>query len=417
MSQKELDQVAIFEVLKDKTMKQSKAAVILNLSTRQVKRKLKKYRLSGAAGLVHGSRGKPSNHRLDEGLIAQALDIVKQHYADFTPTFASEKLRENHHLVINSETLRLKMIKAGLWQPWQRRIKHRGWRERRACLGELVILDGSDHSWFEDRAPRCTALAFIDDATSKLLRLELVKQEANIPVMQATKSYLNEYGRPLTFYMDKGKVFRVNIHNPDEDKLTQYRRCLEELNIQTIYAHSPQAKGRVERVFNTLQDRLVKELRLRNINTIKEANRYIENDYLGRHNQKFAVAPREPSDLHRKLVGFNLDEIFTIKEPRMLTNDFTLRYRNHWLQLERQQKTLVFPGNGITVVTNLKGEISLKLRRTILTYHEIPKPTVRQIAPVLKPVRKPTKPWVPAVDHPWRKYTINHQPKVTFLNC
>lgn len=417
MSQKELDQIAIFKALEGKAMKQSQAAAILNLSIRQVKRKLKKYRLGGVASLVHGSRGKPGNHRLNETLVNQALTLVGTYYADFTPTFASEKLWENHHLVINSETLRLKMITAGLWNPWQRRIKHRSWRERRACLGELVILDGSDHSWFEYRAPRCAALAFIDDATSKLLRLELVKQEANIPVMQATKSYLNEYGRPLTFYMDKGKVFRVNIHNQDEDKLTQYRRCLEELNIQTIYAHSPQAKGRVERVFNTLQDRLIKELRLRGINTIKEANLYIEKEYLRQHNQKFAVTPREPHDLHRSLVGFNLNEIFTIREPRVLTNDFTLRYRNRWFQLERQQKTLVFPGNEITVVTDLGGDISLRLRRTILTYQEIPKPIFKRSKPVSKLVKKTTKPWVPAVDHPWRQYTINHQPKVTFLNC
>lgn len=410
MSKKEINQIPVFEDLKKKIIKQKHAAQLLGLSIWQIKRKLKNYRRLGAKSLVHANRGKSGNRCLNPALIKQALSLIENRYPDFAPTFASEKLEEIHGLVINRETLRLKMIGAGLWLSKQKKVKHREWRERKACFGELVQLDGSPHRWLEDRAPVCTLLAFIDDATSQILYLEFVNGETTEALMKATKAYLEQCGRPLELYVDRGKVFKVNLNNPDDDKITQYRRSLNELDIKVTYARSPQAKGRIERLFGTLQDRLVKELRLAGINTIKEANRFAQTVYLPKHNEKFAVSPRESRNLHRTIEGYQLKEIFTHREERILTNDFTIRYQNHWFQLTPKQTTLVFPGNCITVVKYLDQTIKLKIRRTKLNFQEISKPITKPKPISIKKIRKP---WIPAVDHPWRQY----QQKVTFLNC
>lgn len=415
MSQKELNQVAVFEQLTNKTMKQKQASQLLNLSVRQVKRKLKAYRSSGAVALVHKLRGTQGNHRLPDEFKKQSIELVVKHYPDFAPTLASEKLFEIHNLVINRETLRGLMIKEGLWQPWGQRVKHRSWRERKACLGELVQLDGSDHDWFEGRAPRCTLIAFIDDATSQVMYLEFVSAETTIHLMQATQEYLSRYGKPQELYTDRGKVFKVNIHNEENDKQTQYGRALSELDIKLRFARSPQAKGRVERLFGTLQDRLVKELRIKHISNMKQATDFANQVYLPKHNLKFAVAAREKTNLHRPLAGEDLERIFTIREVRILCHDFTLAYRGQWYQLEKKQPTLVFPKNNITVETDCDGQISFYLRRSRLNVYPIAK-RLEQPKPI-KVVRKASqKPWVPAVDHPWRTYQTN-QPKVTFLNC
>lgn len=414
MSQKEINQISILENLKKRKIKQKVAASALSLSIRQIKRKVKLYKRYGAKSLIHGNRGKPSNRQFDRLLVEKALGLIENHYPDFAPTFASEKLAENHSIIINHETLRLKMIERGLWLAKTKKPSHRRWRERKACFGELVQLDGSPHKWFEDRAPACTLLAFIDDATSKVLHLEFVYEEATIPVMRATKAYLEKHGRPLELYMDRGKVFKVNINNPDDEKITQYRRALNELGTKVTYARSPQAKGRVERLFGTLQDRLVKELRLADINTMEEANRFLENVYLAKHNQKFAVEPQEKTNLHRGIEGYQLEEIFNLREERILTNDFTLQYHNQWFQLMKKQPTLVFPKNIITVVRYLDGTVKLKLRTAQLNFQEISKPIEKTKS---IPIKKIKKPWIPPIDHPWRKYNINYQQKVTFLNC
>ena len=414
MSKCEIEQIPIFENLNNKSIRQKHAAQLLDLSVRQIKRKLKNYRKFGAKSLVHANRGKSSNRQLDSILVEQALSLIENHYPDFAPTFASEKLEENHNLVINRETLRQKMIKAGLWYAKEKKTNHREWRERKPCFGELVQLDGSPHKWFENRAPVCTLIAFIDDATSQILHLEFINEEATIPIMKATKTYLELFGKPIELYVDRGKVFKVNLNNPDEEKITQYRRALEELNIKVTYARSPQAKGRVERLFGTLQDRLVKELRLAGINTMKKANDFVKNIYLPKHNQKFAVEPKERQNLHRTIKGYDLEEIFTIREERILTNDFTIRYHNQWFQLTGKQPTLVFPKNVITAKRYLNGTIQFQLRKMQLNFKEISK-SAEEPKPI--PIKRTKKPWIPAVDHPWRKFSINYQQKVTFLNC
>lgn len=421
MSRREIDQISIFEDLKNRKMKQKQAALILSLSIRQIQRKLREYRSLGAKSLIHGNRGRPGHQQLDPALAERALNLIENRYPDFAPTFAAEKLAENHGLVINRETLRLRMIKAGLWFSKQKKIKHRQWRERKACFGELVQLDGSPHHWLEDRAPACVLLAFIDDATSRILYLWFAPEETTEAVMKATKAYLEQSGRPLGLYVDRGKVFKVNLNNPDDERITQYRRSLDELDIKVTYARSPQAKGRIERLFGTLQDRLVKELRLAGINTMEKANQFAQSIYLPKHNEKFADEPKENTNLHRSIEGYQLAEILTYREERALTNDFTIRYHNQWFQLAAKQATLVFPGNAITVVRYLDQTIKFKIRQTKLNFQEIPKPIIRPKPITIKRIRKSClagrQAWIPEVDHPWRKYNINHQQKATFLNC
>ena len=406
MSKREIEQISVFENLKNKSIKQKHAAKLLNLSVRQIQRKLKKYRELGTKGLIHSNRGKPSNRKLNLHLVDQALKLIEERYPDFGPTFAAEKLYEIHNIKINHETLRLRMIKEGLWKAKKRKQKHREWRERKECLGEFIQLDGSDHDWFEKRFKRCTLLAFIDDATSRILHLEFAK-ESTVEVMKSTKKYILKYGLPNELYVDRGKVFKVNLNNPDNDKLTQYQRAMSELSVEITHARSPQAKGRVERLFGTLQDRLVKELRLKDISTIKEANNFIENEYLPKHNQKYQVPAKSNTNLHREANNYNLDNILCIKEKRILTNDFTIRYKNRWFQLEKKQRTILFPKDEIIVVTHLDKKTELKIRNTNLFFHKIDKPAVKGL--VKTSIQKEKKPWKPPANHPWKRFNIKRQ--------
>lgn len=413
MSRKEINQIVIFEQLKGKTMKQKDAARILQLSIRQVKRKLKAYRANGSASLVHAARGKASHNQIDPTLRARALELVKREYRDFKPTFAAEKLFELHRISIHPETLRLAMAVEGLWAIGKRKITHRAWRERRACFGELVLLDGSPHAWFEERGEKCTLLAFIDDATGKVLRLLFAYEEATMPVMEATKAYLLAYGIPTELYVDRGKVFKVNQNNPDGEKLTQYGRAMGELGCKMIFARSPEAKGRIERLFGTLQDRLVKELRLAGISTMEQANQFVSQGYLDKFNAQFSVKAREPQDLHRSLEGYDLEAILTHQEDRTLNSDFTLRYQNRWFQLLAKQPTILFPKDRIKVSIRLDQSTHLSIREMILNFTEIVRPLPRPISQRKEiKVRERRAPYKPAANHPWRQYLLTQ--KVTF---
>lgn len=336
MSRKEVDRVSVFSELKKGTMTKREAATQLTLSLRQLKRLWSAYKRSDydPMSVVHKLRGAPSNRRLDEALVARAVTLVGDQYPDFGPTFAAEKLREEHALVIGRERLREALIAAGTWTPRQQRQGPvHVWRERRAVRGELVQVDGSPHDWFEGRAPWCTLIQFIDDATSEVLWLEFVPSESTHALMTATRHVLDAHGRPVALYADRGGVFKINLGNENDDRRTQDERALGELGIALIHARSPQAKGRVERGFQTHQDRLVKELRLAKIATMAEANRFLRDVYLPKHNAKFAVTARQPGDAHRSLDGYDLHEIFCVKEPRIVTNDLTIRYRTRWFQL------------------------------------------------------------------------------------
>ncbi|EGQ1172412.1 ISNCY family transposase [Salmonella enterica] len=297
------------------------AAEILNVTPRHLSRLLKRYRESGPLGMNNRSRGKPSNSRLPVSLSTSILKIILEKYKDFGPTLVREKLDEIHGITVGKETIRRLMIAAGLWVPRKMRApKIQQPRYRRACIGELIQIDGCDHEWFEDRASRCTLLVYVDDATSKLMHLRFVHCETTFTYFEATRGYLEKHGKPLALYSDRASVFRINNKNATGgDGHTQFGRAMHELNIQSICANSSQAKGRVERTHLTLQDRLVKELRLKNISSMDAANLFVE-EFMDDYNRRFAIPPRESFDVHRQIEDVDdLDNIFTLQELRKVS--------------------------------------------------------------------------------------------------
>ena len=328
MSQSELSRLQILQRVVERRMTQAAAAHALGLSYRQVKRLMARFRRQGASGLVSGKRGKQGNRRLPAIYTGHVLDLVREHYADFGPTLAREKLLERHGLLIGRETLRGLMRDAGLWHTRAvRRKAIQQPRARRQYFGELIQIDGSEHQWFEDRGPYCTVLTYVDDATSRLQLLRFVEGESTFEYMQATKSYIERYGKPVAFYSDKHTVFHVNKRSGvGGNGMTQYGRALHELGIEIMCANTPAAKGRVERAHGTLQDRLVKEMRLQGISTINGANSWIDH-FVEIYNARFSKAPALPVNVHRPLMDYeNLDETFTWQEQRSLSAALTLQY-------------------------------------------------------------------------------------------
>ena len=337
LSMKEQAQLVTFNKLKEGLVTQAVAAKVLGCTTSWVRKKLKRFIQFGSQGLVHQNRNKPSPNAWDADQKAFVMRLFDGDFKGFGPTFAAEKLRELYQIDISKECLRSAMIAHGHWFGKHRKPRHRRWRERIEYFGLLIQLDGSPHDWFEGRGPKCTLLVFIDDATSKIVWAELVPSESVESLMQSTRRYVEHFGRPHAFYVDFGSVFSVNTNNPDRIKITQFERACKELGIEVKHAHSPQAKGRVERSNKTHQDRLIKELRLRKISTMKEANEFIKDVYIPQHNAAFAVKAAKEGDVHRPATMFNLDDIFCIKEERVVQNDFTIQYKKRILQLLAEQ--------------------------------------------------------------------------------
>ena len=328
MSKQEITRLEAMQRIKDKRLTQKEAARMLKLCVRQIKRLFRAYKAQGAKGLISARRGKPSNHRMDAQVEQQTLDLLKEKYAGFGPTLAHEKLTEVHGIGISRESVRQLMITEGLWKP--KRAKKppvHQMRERRACFGELVQIDGSDHAWFEERGPKCTLLVYIDDATGQLMELWFVPDETFFAYCEASRHYFERYGKPVAFYSDKHGIFRVNQPRPMglSSGLTQFGRAMQELNIQIICANSPQAKGRIERANQTLQDRLVKELRLRRISDMQAGNAYLP-EFLADFNRRFAVQPRSSHNAHRPLLKTeNLDLILTYQKTGTLSKNLTVQ--------------------------------------------------------------------------------------------
>ena len=406
MSTKETRQISTFEQLAAKRMQQKEAGTLLHLSIRHVRRKLRRYEQSGIQGLIHRNRGRSGNRKLELSKRIKIIYLYKKHYSDFGPTLASEKFFSVHNISINKETLRLLLIAEKLWiSRGKRQSKHRKWRERKEHLGELVQLDGSPHAWFEFRNMKCCLLGFIDDATNNVW-LEFAQSESTKALMQATKHYCLSHGKPLAFYTDRGGVFKVNLNNPDNEKKTQYQRALKELDIRLIHARSPQAKGRVERLFGTLQDRLVKELRLHNISDMKTANYFLQTTFIDDFNKRFEKQPKKETLFFRKTNEQELENALCIKETRSLRNDFTIQYNNKILQLSAQQKTIIRPKNILDVFEHINTDIELYIRNTKLYFEEISKDQHKQKREVLRKEKKGRKKincWTPPKDHPWRK--------------
>jgi len=367
-----------FEILRDvdhERMPARAAAQVLGLTERQVWRLLKAYRLRGADGLISKKRGRPSNRKTPDDVRLAAMAIVKERYADFGPTLAAEKLREQHGLTISRETLRVWMLDAGLWTDRQKR-RGRVYqpRYRRECVGELVQVDGSEHWWFEDRGPQCTLLVFIDDATSRLMHLQFVQSESTFAYFNATQRYLEQHGKPVAFYTDKHAVFRVNkpsgLHG---DGMTQFGRALKALSIEIICANSSQAKGRVERANKTLQDRLVKELRLAGVNSMEDGNAFLPS-FMADYNARFAKAPFNDKDLHRPMQPRDrLDEAFTWRAERTLSQSLTLQYDNILFMIEPSEFAQAAIGKRVEVVDFPDGRLEVRYKGRSMPYRTFDK--------------------------------------------
>jgi hypothetical protein len=407
MSNQEITRLEIMQRLKDKRLIQKEAARLLRISIRQVKRLYRAYQAHGAAGLVSRRRGKPSNHRLDPATLKQAIDLIYENYRDFGPTLAHEKLTEVHRLKLSDETVRRLMTEEGLWKP--KRAKKppvHQMRERRACLGELVQIDGSDHDWFEGRGPKCTLLVYIDDATGQLLELCFVPDETTFAYFEASRRYFERCGKPLAFYSDKHGIFRVNQAQTVGlgSGLTQFGRAMQDLDIQILCANTPQAKGRVERANQTLQDRLVKELRLRGISDMQAANAYLP-DFREDFNRRFAVPPRSQHDAHRPLLqSENLDIILTHQKTGTLSKNLTVQSNKVIYQIQSDRPDYTLRHAQVTVCQNANAEVTILYKNKSLPYTLYHKP-IRQAEVVDtktldRSLRQPTP---PAPDHPWRK--------------
>jgi hypothetical protein len=300
MSHTEIDRLHVVRDLLAKRIRMNAATQLLGVTRRQVCRIISAYRAGGPSALISKKRGKPSNRSYPTSLRLTTIELIRAHYEDFGPTLAAEKLRERHEIHLGIETVRRWMIAEGLWRDRRQRLRPvQQPRYRRNRTGELVQIDGSIHHWFEDRGPECTLLAYVDDATSRLQHAAFVPTESAFDYMRQTKAYIGKHGRPIAFYSDKHSIFRVTKRDAaGGDGMTQFGRALHELNIDIICANTPSAKGRVERSFGTLQDRLVKELRLQGISTIDAANDFLC-EFLTTYNEKFGKAPIDPIDSHR----------------------------------------------------------------------------------------------------------------------
>jgi transposase len=337
MSERDLRRIEVLtEVLAGKRTVAS-AAIVLAITARQVGRLLIRFREDGGGGLIHKGRGQASNHKLNAEVREYALELVRTRYADFGPTLAIEILLDKHGIKVGRETLRTWMVEAGMWLSRKQRRSFHQPRLRRESYGELIQIDGSDHRWFEQRGEACTLLVFIDDATSRLVQLRFVPSESTDSYFEALGTYLASHGCPVAFYSDKHTVFKVN--KPDAkggSGMTQFGRALAELNIEIICANSSQAKGRVERANRTLQDRLVKELRLENVCDLDAGNAFLP-EFLVRYNKHFAVPPLKPEDLHRTLnvVASRLKEILCHREQRYVSEQLSIAYDRKQIILDR----------------------------------------------------------------------------------
>jgi hypothetical protein len=421
MSQRELSRLEVIQRVCRKDLKQSQAADLLDLSLRQVKRLCKGYKAAGASALTSKRRGRASNNRLPSPLRARAGELLRTLYYDFGPTLAHEKLVEEHGLGVSLESVRQLMIREGLWKPRRARkaVIHQ-LRERRARVGELIQIDGSPHDWFEGRAPRCTLLVMVDDATSRLMHMQFVEAETTFNYFEAVRAYIALHGKPRAFYSDKFSVFRVNIPAAlTGTGLTQFGRAMKELDIELICAHSPQAKGRVERANQTLQDRLVKELRLRAISSVGAANAYLP-EFIRDFNSRFAVGPRSSEDAHRPLAaGEDLGRVLALCERRTLSKNLTLSYKGVIYQIETRRAAYTMRGAHVEVRETSAGVITIEYKGRALAYrvHREQEREQARVAdtkaldstPVRAAGRRARKRYHPPMSHPWKYFNYSEK--------
>jgi transposase len=409
MSTKEISRLEVIQKVNDKRMSQKEAGSILNLGVRQIKRLVRKYKKHGAVGLLSKHRGRKGNNCLRVEVKKKALDLLKRKYKGFGPTLAHEKLVEKENLKISVESIRQLMIAEDLWKARKvKKVVTHQLRERRACLGELVQIDGSPHAWFEGRAPECVLLVFIDDATGRLGQLRFVESESFFSYAVAAEGYFKQHGKPAAFYSDKHGIFRVN--NPSVgagDALTQFGRAMQELDIQIICANTPQAKGRVERVNQTLQDRLVKEMRLRGISNMDAGNAYLP-EFIADFDQRFAVEPRSTVNAHRALTAKDdLATILTWQETRSVSKNLTVQFEKIVYQIQTKCPSYALRNARVTICVNAQQQVSILYKGKSLPYKIYHRQVKQSEVVVSKDVDAALKERVyakPAPDHPWLNY-------------
>lgn len=408
MSAKELQRLPVLEAVLKRQTSQVEAAACLELSTRQVRRLQGRFQAEGPKGLRHRSRGRLSNRAKPQKIRVQALALIREKYADFGPTLASEKLAQHHRLWISDETLRRWMRSEGLLAGRRRLRPHRQWRERSACRGAMVQMDGSHHDWLEGRGPRLVLMGYVDDATGKIYA-RFYDSEDLPAALDSFGRYGRLYGLPQSVYLDKHTIYRspgpTSVENQLAGKVcqSQFERALSQLGVRVIHANSPQAKGRVERLFKTLQDRLVKELRLAGVRTLPEANRFLAG-FLTAYNQRFTRPARQEGNLHREVSSRLLEEALCVQEPRVVANDGTIR-------IHRQHLQLLPPGlrplakKGVIVTISPKGRMGVLYEGQKLAYRVLPEQPRRKVEPEpFKAARSfPQMAHKPARNHPWRK--------------
>jgi transposase len=419
LTKKALHRLRAIEAVVEGRLTQGQVAEQLGVTTRQVKRLVAAYRRDGAHGLASRRAGRPSNRRLKEPLREAVCALLRERYSDFGPTFACEKLREAHGIVVSAETVRGLQIELGLWKPKRRRAARAfQLRERRGRFGELIQIDGSPHAWFEDRGARCTLIVFIDDATGRLVQRRFVAAETTVAYMQVLRAHLEAFGRPVALYSDRHSIFRLTCEEAaNGHTLTQFGRALAGLEIEAIHAHTPQAKGRVERANQTLQDRLVKELRLRGIDTMAAANAVLP-AFLIDYNRRFAVAPAVAEDAHRALAHRprELDLLLCEQHARVVSKNLAVQYRNVLYQIRHEGPGHRLRGATVTVCDLPEGEVVVLHDGRALPYTtyrkgEHPPPLADDkslntcVDAALAKQRAKAAP-KPRADHPWRRRVV-----------
>jgi len=418
MSARERRRLEMMSRVRDKHVLLVKAAELLELSYRQAKRLWRRYRQDGDAGLMHRLRGRPSGRNKGEEFRQAVLDLYKTRYGDFGPTLACEHLVKDGYQ-LDHETLRRWLIRSGRWERRRKRARHRQWRERKEHMGELVQMDGSIHDWFEGRGPKVVLMVMIDDATSRTYA-RFVPGETTEGAMECFEHYVRLYGLPQALYVDLDSIYRAPNGQPTVAEqldgqvrpYTQFERAMRILGVKILLAYSPQAKGRVERRNGVFQDRLVKELRLAGIQTIAEANQFLERHFLSDLNRRFTVPSVAATDLHRSIAkDVNLSEVLSLEEPRTVARDWTIRWQNRYFQIKAGQSPLPLPGRAITLRQLRNGQVQLLYKGQKLQWKELPQrpmpvPQVSRKSHIFK-VRLPRK---PAANHPWRQYGMLHRP-------
>ncbi|MFZ2405157.1 MAG: ISNCY family transposase [Methylobacter sp.] len=415
MTDREIRKYHIVKKVIEEGLKQKDAARLLGISVRQVRRIEKRIREEGTQGIIHRNRGQESPFLIKRKVRDQILELCRSKYEGFNPTLASEKLFEINKIEISRETVRQLFLKEGIHYSRRKVRKHRHWRERKHQVGEMVQMDGSLHDWFEGRGPKCVLMGYIDDANNCVFA-RFYEYEGTLPAMGSFKEYVQRNGFPLNVYLDRHSTYKSTCKATIEDELnnrepmSQFGRALKELGVGLIYAQSPQAKGRVERLFRTVQDRLVKEMRLKGISNIKDANAFLEN-YLPIYNKRFSIEPAESGNMHQPNDPVALEKALRIKTPRTLRNDFTIVHESQWYQIEDQLKA-----KEVVVEQRLNGTVEISHAGRPVKYHKIlVRVPQKQVKPAI--VIGWRRKCMPVQDHPWKRMRTLSRTKTEAEEC